>query len=367
MELETKEFPDNYPSDAVALIEGMCFNDDIEVIGSMGLRSQLYAGDYDLNNTVRLNMSEAKALHKLRVGFQSIVKHLESLDDVFIGDIKAGEVEEWRVVPKDFKDFNLEESRAKLKSLYDDKVIDKEEYNDAKESLKSKSEIDYLVALGDIKFQVVRWKPEQVKANKNVLRDGRTMTLEEAFVCPAVVKLDVVSVIQRSRFTEFSVLYSFFNNGKALNPTPRNLKKEIENSIKTYQHLGNYFKVLKRKFSLAKLSGDMATVKRLVPILNSDYGRLYHVISDIDAIIFLLDENKKVPLESVQYAVNQLIGRLSNIYTMKDFLKKEDAIVKTIINTMELPRSQMLVALLGLRDMLNDILQSAVRKDVKNT
>lgn len=365
METSKKDFPDNYPSDAVALIEGMCFNDDITVVGSMSLRSQLYAGDYDVGNVVKLNTTEDKALHELRAGFQSIVKHLESLDDVYIGDIKAGEVEEYRVVPKTFKEFDVAESRTKLKHLYDTKIITKEEYDDAKSSLKSGSELDYLVAVGDIKFQVVRWTPAQVKANRAELRDGKSMTLEEAFRCPAVVKLDVVSVIQKSRFTEFSVIYSFFNKGKALNPTPMDLVKSIEDSMKTYEHLGNYFKVLKRQFSLAKLKGDTATVKRLVPILNSDYGRLYHVISDIDAIIFLLDENKKVSLDSVQYAVNQLLGRLSNIYTMKDYMKKEDVITKTILKTMELPKDKLLVALLGLRDMLNDILQNAVKREIK--
>ena len=50
-----RKYPSTYPSDAVAILDAMSFSegDDVKVIGSMSLRSQLYAGDYDADEDVK--------------------------------------------------------------------------------------------------------------------------------------------------------------------------------------------------------------------------------------------------------------------------------------------------------------------------
>ena len=42
-----KEYPDNYPADAVRILDAMSFGKGLVLLGSMSLRSQQYAGDYD--------------------------------------------------------------------------------------------------------------------------------------------------------------------------------------------------------------------------------------------------------------------------------------------------------------------------------
>lgn len=374
-----KTFPENYPSDAVSIISSMSFGKDVMLIGSASIRSQLYAGDYDAHEAVRLKYATDKeALHHLRVKFQSIIETLggKSLkapskqrtfdaDNLFIGDIKAGLKEEWRVIPEDFKAYSPTESLKKLKSLRDDGIITASEYTESKSAIKTDSRLDWLKALSAIKFNIVRWTPDQVKENHNTLRDGSVMTLEEAFNCPTIAKLDVIGLVGNNRFTEFSNVYEFFNNGKALNPSKEDIRRSIKDNILILESDGNYFKVLKRLFTLAKLDNDIPAIARLIPILNSDLGRLYHIIGDITTLIEILDSDKKTPMERVRFEIDQFIARLSNIYQMKDYLKIESSIIKEINHTLTLPKERLPLALEALRSKLDSILQKEAKETIK--
>ena len=358
-----KEYPDNYPSDAVRILSEMAFGKDIMLLGSASIRSALYAGDYDAHEEVRLHYkTNEEALRHLKDKFQSIVKRLGEMPNVFVGDIKAGLKEEWRVVPEDFKKYKPAEALEKLKAMKD--ILTTAEYNEAKQWVRGNSRLDWLKAKDNVKFHIVRWTPEQVRANRNVLRDGSVMTLEEAFSCPTIAKLDTIGLVGNNRFTDFSIIYAFFNNGKALNPTKEDVGQALKDNIVILKSEGNYFKMLKRQFSAAKLHNDIPTIAKLIPILNSDLGRLYHIVGDIGTLIDLLDSEKKVPMDRVRFQIDQMIGRLSNIYEMRDYLKAEPAILKDIRRVLELPESRLGLALEGLRGKLDAFLQKGAKNYV---
>lgn len=364
--LRTKQYPSDYPSDAVQILDAMSLNNNMSLVGSMSLRSQQYSGDYDGYEVVNSKGNIKECLKKFRSDFQNTIKKLRSMPNTFIGDIKAGVVSNWRIINPNvyvgedkLYNYNAVLCRRKIDELVAIKVLTNLEAKEAYSLIKDKPSIpEFLLAKEKLKYHIIRWSVPEVLANSKKLRDGSVITLDEAFNTDGITKLDVIGLVANSRFTDFSVIYQFRCDGKILNPEPLNIRRSLEESILAYKQEGNYFKVLKRLFALAKLLKDDKMIVELNPILNSDLGRLYHIVGDIGTLDTLLDENKKVPLNIIRFEIDQFVSRLSNIYELKDYLKKDDQIVGTIKNILKMPLSRMKVALEKLRDELDSILQN---------
>lgn len=364
--LRTKQYPSDYPSDAVQILDAMSLDNSLTLVGSMSLRSQQYSGDYDGYEVVNSKGETQECLRKFRSAFQNAIKKLRGMPNIFIGDIKGGVVSDWRIINSSsyinedkLYNYNAVECRKKIDELLASKVLTNLEAKEAHSLIKDKPTIpEFLLAKEKLKYHIIRWSVPEVLANYKKLRDGRIFTLEEAFHTDGITKLDVIGLVANSRFTDFSVIYQFRCNGRILNPEPLNIRRSLEESILAYKQEGNYFKVLKRCFALAKLLKDDKLIVELNPILNSDLGRLYHIVSDIGTLINLLDEHNKVPLNIIRFEIDQFISRLSNIYELKDYLKKDDQIVGTIKNILKMPHSRMKVALEKLHKELDSILQT---------
>lgn len=376
-DIRSKEFPTNYSSDATRVLDAMSFTKgrSVGLLGSMSLRSQQYAGDYDAFEIVNLKEnSDEIALHSLAVRFKEIIKDVKGLPKTYIGDIKAGSVEDWRVLPRNavVKDGKLEGmdvvfSRRKLDELEKAKVISPNEAKYGHSLLKGKmTPIRFLEAKQKLKFHIVRWSVEDVLRGSKRLRDGRTFTLEEAFSSPSITKMDVISYVQNNRYTDFSMIYYFRNNGKLLNPDLYDFVDSIKENILYYEKKGNPFKVLKRKFALAKFERDATTIAKLTPILNSDLGRIYHVLGDIGTLIHLLEDEKPDP-KTVRFEIDQFKNRLSNVYTLSDYLKEEHTILGEIESALKDPnRETLLTKLRKLEDRLQRILNENTRRMTKS-
>ena len=285
-----------------------------------------------------------------------MVCHLESLHNVYVGDIKAGSIEALRVIDKN--SFDAGKCKNKIRLLLKKGLITKDEAHDSLEILSSGDEI---LARSKIKFHIVRWTPAEVLAGHKTLRDGSEMTLEKAFNCPTIAKMDIIGFVQNNRYTDFSVIYEFRNRGKALNPDKIDIEKSLKQNIKGYEKEGNYFKAMKRQFALAKYTGDKKTIERLTPILNSDLGRLYHVLGDIGTLETLLEEHN-APLKKIRYEIDQFKNRLANVYTLKDYLKEEPHILKEIDAILKKPKGKILQPLSQVGRELEAFLQNNAKK-----
>jgi len=304
--LEPKDFPKEYPAEAVKVLNAMTFTDTgLKVVGSSALRSQLYAGDYDGYETV-----EGFTLDGLVKKFKEIIKNLRVYD---IGDIKSGEIEKWRVVPQNKKDYNVRKATEKVESLLKDGIISSEEAEEAKKVLPS-----YLVAKQEIKFQVVRWTPEEAIAGHKKLRDGSDYTLKEAFQSPAITKVDVIAKV-KGVYTEFSVIYEFIVDGKPLNKVSIEPEASLKESIAYYKEVDNPYKVLKRKFALAKLKNDLPAIKRYSKIINSELGRFYKLYSDIKTLGDLLEtRDAPIPKFDTEGIPKDIVADLSKVKSKAD-------------------------------------------------
>jgi len=326
-----KQYPDNYPSDALEILDAMSFQKgkNTMVMGSMAIRSQQYAGDYDGYEIVK-GMSPAQLASR----FKEIMKDLRGMKNVYIGDIKLGGVAEWdilngaKVSKGKIVGLNSTAAQKKIDELETGKVITPAEAKEARTLVaKIHSPIDLLKATDVLKYHILRWTPAEVLAGRKVLRDKSVITLEDAFKTRGRAKLDVIGLTQNYRYTDFSVIYEFHYDGKILNGSVEDVADGLKNDILLQEKEGNYFKVLKRKFALAKLTNNKSVIKRLIPILNSDLGRLYQIASDIGVIMALLEDHANVPLERLRFKIDQLKGRLGNIYALPDFIKAEHDII----------------------------------------
>ena len=99
------------------------------------------------------------------------------------------------------------------------------------------------------------------------------------------VKIDVVSRVE-GRFTEISVIYSFANE----DVTKNDYKKLIEQDIKDLKREKADYKILKRRFSLAKIDKDRSELLRLSKIFNGELGKDYQLLSTLEAVRRVLED-----------------------------------------------------------------------------
>jgi hypothetical protein len=217
-----------------------------------------------------------------------------------------------------------------------------------------------------LKYHVVRWKPADVLSGTKKLADGSTMTLAEAFTTPGIAKMDVIGLVNNSRYTDFSVIYQFRIGDKILNDEPLKIDQSLKENIIGLKEEGNYFKVLKRMFALAKFQGDTVALEELHNVLNSDLGRLYQIAGDIGTLKDLLENHPDAPLDKVRFEVDQFIGRLSNLYTLKDYLAREPQVIQQIHSVIRMPKEGLLKGLEKLGNYLDNVLQSHAGRWLKS-
>lgn len=364
-----KAYPEGYPNDAVELLKSMSFTDGkaVNVVGSMSLRSQVYAGDYDAYEKVSFKGTKTLILKRLVNKFKSIIKSIQKFPLTYVGDIKSGSVEEWRIIQNPY---NKEKSFKKLEELYKLKIISRKEFEEGKKRfIKNPSELDLLLLEQDFRPNIIRWKVWEVLKGYKILKDGRKFTLEEAFQTPTITKLDIMSWVQNNRFTDFSMIYEFNINGETLNPGIKDLEKSILENIYVLHSEKKYYKMAKRLFSLAKYKNNLDVLEILTPLFNGDLGRLYIVYSDIGTIEDLFEYENNLPYSKLEFEFDQFKGRLSNI-TLPDYIKKEKSIfekIDTLVRIEKLPtnKSRILNLLGELKSDLLEILSKYTEKFLK--
>jgi hypothetical protein len=313
--LREKQFPGNYPKDVMKVIDAMTVEGgDIQVVGSQSLESQKYSADYDLIQTIKSKASTDTAIWSFVLSFQSMIKRLLRLSDSYIGDIKCGTVPEWELVKGTIRDGKVDgysRSRA-LDTLSSMTWLTKDEIATVKKLLVQNPTPDQFFEAKDmLKFQTVRWRPSDILRGYVKLRDNRRFTLEDGFKSSGLTKIDVVAYVQ-SRFIDFSCIYLFeTRDGIINNPVIPNIKEDLY----SYALQGKWFKVAKRMFVIAR-SERKHDLPMLNDILNSDLGLLYSIISDCKTILYLLEEEKHIPLEKIRHEIDSFRGRIANAYNI---------------------------------------------------
>jgi len=332
--LVKRKLPEDFATDVVEVLQRMSFTNllSLRLMGSGSLKGQLYAGDYDAFEVVPV-----KSISATVKKFQSIVRSLLDRKNTYVGDIKCGSVEEWKVIADEAKieqgkvvGYNSTAIKKRIEALFEQGVIGREERNTAMDKVKTTiAPLEFLELKRDLRYHLVRWTPQEVLRGHKTLRDGRKFTLAEGIQTPTITKLDVVAWVQGNRFTDFSCIYEFRKGKTVLNPAMRDIVEGLKENVYELYHEKDYFKMAKRMFALSRVLGAYPLLSLLSQLFNGDLGRIYVVYGDIGTLEFLLENEGSIPKEKVQFEIDQFRNRLANV-TLPKYLANEETIAEVI-------------------------------------
>ena len=130
------------------------------------------------------------------------------------------------------------------------------------------------------------------------------------------VKIDYILWFEY-QFKEVSVIYSFYNVRK----TVFDIKKDYDELVRE----GNYYKALKRLFSMKKLemASGSGSVLRLTTFFNSDMGKLYELNSNLKTIQLLKTMYDDIPTQK-RIEINLKYLKIDPHSNIEDMIKKND-------------------------------------------
>jgi len=257
--------PEQFSKPVYKLLKALSLG-DVNLLGSNDDPRIMYSADYDILETPVFRKSSVKQ-------FQALVKRANKVGT--ITDIKCGEVPEWNLLTT--KTYSREKELKHLQDLWQKKIITDAEVREAQKLLQPNlTKPELYKARKALRFGVMRWTPAQVAQGYMKFRD-HTFYLEEAMKSKGITKVDVVAWV-KEKYVEVSNILLWTHRGK-----PYANVKHVINSLKEdlviFAYDGNFMKVAKRMYSLAKVTGrDRESLER---ILNSHLGAVYLVVSDL--------------------------------------------------------------------------------------
>lgn len=380
-EIIKKHFPSEFTADVTKVVEAMAFQrgKGVELLGSMSQAKQLYSNDYDLFQTVKLSEStNEEAVLKIVAEFKAIVRNLLSMNNIYVGDIKCGSINDWIVIPDSAKiknnkviGYNALQCKEKLNQLLSKRIITKSEFDKSVSLLVlHPTPEQFLEIQNEIRFNIVRWKPKDI-LNGYVELKGIRYTLQEGITSKSLTKMDIVAFIEKTHYADFSIIYEFENNGKSLNGLKADFKNDLQSDVLFYLSKGAYYKTAKRMYSLAKFKNNTTVMNKLLTVINdSQLGLLYVVCGDITTLLWILDNVKNINTKRIEYEIDQFKTKLSNIHASKDFQDNRSDIFQVINNlaseTMgSTSRKQMKTELTELLEKLSKIVNDSTKEALK--
>lgn len=267
---------------------------DMKIYGSSADPLVKYSADYDCMCVVN-GSSKQELAEKL----QSVVQKCLKLGGIFL-DSKIGEDDSLKVLPYDYKYYNAQKS---IDILNDIKNISSDTKKELESLLLPKLTLLQFIMLEDVfKYHIYRWtSADVIKGSKNSLK------LSDA-LGDGLVKLDWAIWTDGFHYSEVSVIYDLFLNGKPLNRPVVPIKRALAQDVIYQIAKGNYWKASKRLYSLAKQLDDKELIEKLLVLLNSDLGNVATVLADCNTLIEMNRNNK-----SVEFEIDQFRSRMAKV------------------------------------------------------
>jgi hypothetical protein len=273
-----REFPEQYSKPVIKVLKAISLGVP-NVVGSSADHRILFSADYDLMESVVLSRKNVEQ-------FQKKIKNMPGK----ITDIKIGEISEWNLLKKPYikngnvKDYKQKDELAHLSSLWQKKLITHDEFMTASEILKPHlTAVEYLNAKKELRFGLLRWSTSEVQQGYKDLRNNKIIYLEDAFKSKGITKIDIIAWIT-NKYVELSNIIFWTNRSGKPYPHLQSVKRALEEDILLFEAEGNYIKVAKRMYSLAKQYKDKTVQDAISTILNSPLGMLYMLTADLEVL-----------------------------------------------------------------------------------
>ena len=205
----------------------------------------------------------------------------------------------------------------------------------------------------DSKGNPLRWDTNSIMIGEN---NGVSFT--DAVKMQSMIKIDIITVIN-SRIIEISEVYSIIINGKtnSKSSTKNEIKNDIIIEYKDKIRNGDYFKSLKKVYSIIRLENENdGRLLILDKYLNSEIGLLYRIKSDLETIILIINRGKKFETDVIIQSLNLMNEQLSN-YDVEN-------IIETILKT---KREKMEKIIVKQVDIIKSVLNIDAKKFIDRT
>jgi hypothetical protein len=271
---------EDYNNSLTKVMNLMSITRKYKVVGSANLRTSEFIQDYDIDSMFKANGNEQKILDSLTAKFRRIFSDAHKNPALYITDFKCGYDSSY---PEDDDRFKL------------------------------------------------RWNKEDMKKGYKILGNGEKKFFRDCLMDKVRMKLDMIYLLN-GEFIEMSEMYRLNINGRK-NYDDANIEKELKQEIEKYKKEGNYFKVLKRKFSLAKWKGIIK--KDYIDIFNGQPGLLNNLINQLKIIQNIcLQTFRRPKLHEIRGNLQTIKQELSSVYEiyLPNFSSKIDSICKKPLN-----------------------------------
>jgi hypothetical protein len=322
MSIEINEFS----NDVLDTIKKMSFSNgkNVKLYGTKSKRNIFNSNDFDLFETV-----SSRSFNNVVKKFQKIIISLLNSNLTYIGDIKAGVIDNFRVLSDTFEKYSYAESKNKLDYIYKLGLVEKNDYNSINRILKVKiSKETYLILEDLLKYHIIRWKPKEILKGYKIILNSRYY-LVDALNNDSFFKLDVIALTENNKFSDLSIVYELIINNKPINKPFEDHIETLKEAIKKLSIDGNYYKMSKRIAALYRATDDNK-LYLLEDLFNSNLGILSSIISDIETLEYLIENNDVLPTKRIQFEIDLFKPRLSNVDILSDPLRSK--ILSTINN-----------------------------------
>jgi len=324
-----KKYPDNFSSDITDVASAITFKHGEKpfLYGSSSFKIA-FPSDFDFAQQVPVNKF-------ILSDFKQVIKKLLRLENVYIGDIKSGEIPDLKIIDDDINENNYMDKLPlmieKVKCFFKNGYITKEEKTDALKILKPNlKEMDIYVLKHEIRYEVIRWKAKDI-LNGFVNYRGFKIKFNDYLLGDYLTKIDVITWINGIRYNEITMVYVFTKDNKPINTKFGNIILDLISQIPYLLYQKKYMKICKRINSIERASTnpDNKLLDNLNKLFNSSLGRLNQVISDISVLEFLIDNISILSEKKFNFEIEQIKYRLGDM-TNKKYLGYEDKVISLL-------------------------------------
>ena len=359
-------YPENYSSEITNLVNILSIKGEEQpvIVGTGGLRLN-YSIDYDLYQKINI-----KSKNNFLKQFQNVIKKLLDTRMLYIGDIKSGEVPEFKVLDNSITLQNYNQKRpffiAKVNDMCQKGYITNEELQENLKMLKPDlNETEIAILKKELRYDVMRWKPQDV-LNGYIIYRTKKIYFTDYLLTDSFTKIDVVFWINGIRFNEMSIIYLFVVNGIEINNFFNNIQNIIKEQVLILDYKRKYFKICKRIYTLERIKQPQEQNKNIMLLLlklfDSELGRISQIMSDLETLVYLKENRKSIPIAHINFEIDQMKNRLG-LLRNNNYIDIEN-IANKLINLLE--KDFTFNDLEKLFNILNNILQQETLRFMKN-
>jgi len=316
--------------------------------GSFNWKSVEYPTDIDLMSHVEECCDLESASTKIVKLIQDKIKLIDKNSKTFLGDIKAGTDERYKIDIGNFingktVNYDSEQIKLSINELYKNKLLTKQEYDYVIPLLKHNinyHDFDLLHEFLRDKY-ILRWTKQDILNGYIILVGNIKKSLKMAIRDNTAVKIDMWAPIDGKYVEVTNFLFLSYRDSKnkkhIINlQEDEGFTREIRAQIARLSSKEHFkpMKLAKRIFSLSRYINDYVTYKKILPLFQSSTAELGQILSEIDTLILMLSNIDKqyFPFDIVIKQIDFFKTRIAKINDIKFDDKKCYHIIDDIVN-----------------------------------